>query len=78
MEHETTFRIKSYTWKELGLQYSPNESPISARKRLRRWVDHHPTLRDELTRLGWKKGNHLLTPSQVKLIIHHLGEPFHW
>ncbi|MCD7936495.1 MAG: DUF4248 domain-containing protein [Tannerellaceae bacterium] len=75
MEHEIHFRIKSYTWQELGLLYAPGKSPYAAAKRLRRWVTLHPTLENELQSLGWRKGNHILTPLQVKQIIRQLGEP---
>ncbi|MCC8152881.1 MAG: DUF4248 domain-containing protein [Tannerellaceae bacterium] len=62
MENKTLFRPRTYTWQELGLLYSPDHTPYAASKRLRRWVTLHPSLREELTHIGWKKGSHVLTP----------------
>ncbi|MCD7937225.1 MAG: DUF4248 domain-containing protein [Tannerellaceae bacterium] len=75
MKEWTRPEVTSYSWQELGLLYSPRLSPLSAAKRIRRWVYNHPPLVEELRRKGWKKGAHLLTPLQVKAIMQHLGEP---
>ncbi|MCC8197996.1 MAG: DUF4248 domain-containing protein [Tannerellaceae bacterium] len=72
---EQTFQIRSYSWQELGLLYSPDISPEAASKRLRRWVDFSPVLTRSLREAGWRKGNRILTSQQVRILIRHLGEP---
>jgi len=75
MTTQQTFQIRSYSWQELGLLYSPDIRPEAASKRLRRWVDFAPELTHALQKAGWKKGNRILTTSQVRILVNHLGEP---
>lgn len=69
------FKIRTYGWQELAVQYAPELSPGSAARRLSRWVDKNEVLTSELIRLGWRKGYRVLTPIQVKAMVELLGEP---
>lgn len=63
------------TKRELAIMYSPDVPPSSALKNLNRWIDYHPTLAQELSRMGMEKKRRYLTPAQVDLILRTLGEP---
>ncbi len=69
------FKIKAYGWQELAILYAPDLTPESAGKRLSNWVRFNPKLTRELQETGWKKGQRVLTPLQVSVIIRYLGEP---
>lgn len=63
------------TKRELAIRYSPEVEPSSALKNLNRWIDYHPTLREELRQMGFENRRRYLTPAQVQLILQTLGEP---
>lgn len=69
------FLIKAYGWQELAVLYAPELTPESASKRLGYWIRYHPNLSQALQEAGWKKGQRVLTPLQVEVIIKYLGEP---
>ncbi len=69
------FKIKAYGWQELAILYAPDLTPESAGKRLSNWVRFNTKLTRELQETGWKKGQRVLTPLQVSIIIRYLGEP---
>ena len=69
------FKIRTYGWQELAILYAPDLTPESAGKRLSSWIRFNPKLTHELQELGWKKGQRVLTPLQVRIIIQYLGEP---
>lgn len=69
------FKLKAYGWQELAILYAPCITPRAATRRLTLWVINNPHLSDILKRNGWVKGQHLLTPVQVKVIVDFLGEP---
>ena len=69
------FKIRSYGWQELAILYAPALTPESAGKRLSSWIRFNPKLTHELQESGWKKGQRVLTPLQVRIIIQYLGEP---
>lgn len=75
MLKDLSFEIRSYGWQELAILYAPGITPRAATKRLTRWVLLNRELFDRLVQAGWKKGNHLLTPVQVRLIVDCFGEP---
>lgn len=75
MEKPEIFRIKAYGWQELAVIYSPEITAAAAARRLIRWVEYHPHLKQELIRHGWKKANRVLSPMQVQIIVNYLGEP---
>ncbi|MCD7977423.1 MAG: DUF4248 domain-containing protein [Tannerellaceae bacterium] len=69
------FIIQSYSWKEIACMYHPGVKPDTATKRLRKWLDIHPTLIQELEKVGWKKGMKVLSPLQIEVLVYHLGGP---
>lgn len=72
---ETEIKQKTYGWQELAILYAPGLTPHSASKRLTHWVIINEGLFRELIRSGWKKGNRIVSPLQVGLIMKYLGEP---
>lgn len=69
------FTQKSYGWQELAILYAPGLTPHSASQRLTRWVKKNEELYRVLLQAGWVKGNRILSPMQVGIIVKYLGEP---
>lgn len=69
------FKIRSYSWQELAILYGPELTKESATKRLAQWVRRNVRLHEGLINAGWMKGTRVLTPVQVEIIVHYLGEP---
>lgn len=67
--------MSSYSMKELAGLYFPASSPRVATTQLRRWINRNNDLTEALAQTGLKKGQRLLTPRQVALILEYLGEP---
>lgn len=59
----------------LAMAYAPELSEASARKRLVKWLNHHPTLMQRLEATGYSKSTRIFTPAQVSIIFECLGEP---
>lgn len=68
------FRIRAYGRQELALLYNPNITPEAAYRKLQRWIDYAPGLRERLDMAGSNKGR-TWTPAQVALIVEAIGEP---
>jgi hypothetical protein len=60
---------------QIALAYAPGLSASAARKRLSQWLLTHPKLMTELVATGYIASARVFTPSQVKIIFKHLGEP---
>jgi Domain of unknown function (DUF4248) len=73
--NEETFKVRAYGYSELAQLYFPCITKKSASAQLRRWIVSSETVLITLENLGYKKGNKLLTPAQVKIIINEFGEP---
>ena len=71
----TDFIIRAYGWQELAIGYAPDLTPESAAKRLSAWVAYNKALVRALEETGWRKGQRVLTPRQVGIIVEYLGEP---
>jgi hypothetical protein len=69
------FLIRAMGFGELARLYSPNVTHAAARNTLRNWIKRNRSLEKELRNCGFVKGNRLLTPLQVGLIIKYLGSP---
>lgn len=67
--------IRQYGRTELAMLYSPDIAPESAWKKLRKWIDLSPGLRDRLLAYGYDGSQRIFTPMQVRFIIDALGEP---
>jgi len=69
------FTLKSYGMQELGLLYFPTSTPASASMQLKKWITKSEKLLTDLSEAGYRSGQKLLTPKQVRLIVDHVGEP---
>ncbi len=69
------FTIRTYGFGELAQLYFPNISKNSASWQLNRWIRESPALSEALEKAGKRKGQRLLSPAQVRLIVHAFGEP---
>lgn len=72
---EKEFIIRSYGFGEIAQLYFPSITKKSASAQLRKWIKMSKTAMPLLLNLGYKPGNRLLTPMQVKTIIQEFGEP---
>lgn len=63
------------TVNEIAMQYFPYSTSRSASNQLRKWINIHSSLKNELLNNGWTNGCRFLTPKQVELIYYYLGEP---
>lgn len=70
-----SFVIRTYGRTELAQIYSPELCPAAAFRKLNRWIDLYPGLRNGLSALGGSSHSRSYTPAQVGLIVAALGEP---
>ena len=75
MKNTNEFIIKAYGRMELAMMYAPEIAPSSAYRKLCRWIDRCPGLKQKLKRIGYSPLTRQFTPLQVKMIVEHLGEP---
>lgn len=73
--HSGGFTVREYGRTELAALYCPNLAPVSAWRKLKKWIAAHPTLPDRLAATGYTSRAHGFTPAQVSLIVDALGEP---
>ena len=73
--NDASFKVRAYGYGELAQLYFPNISKKSASAQLRRWIKMSKTVMPLLLNLGYKSGNRLFTPAQVKVIIDEFGDP---
>lgn len=59
----------------LARLYFPHLASHQACNRLRRWIVRCGELNDALAASGYRPNHRLLTPRQVRLIVHYLGDP---
>jgi hypothetical protein len=72
---EEPFKIRSYGYGELALQYFPKSTKKSASTQFGRWIRHNDNLKKQLEELGYKLRRKIFTPNQVRLIVDFFGEP---
>jgi len=72
--NDLPFVIRAYGVQELAQLYFPNIAPSSASAQLRKWISH-PALYCQLAAAGYLRGQKILTPRQVEIIVRHVGEP---
>lgn len=70
-----SFALRSYSYCELAMLYFPNGTKKSASVQLRRWIIYNKQLEKELASTGVKRGQRVLTPKQVEIIVNALGMP---
>lgn len=59
----------------LAALYFPELASHQACNRLRRWIIRCTELHGKLREAGYRPEQRILTPRQVGLIVHYLGEP---
>jgi len=70
------FRLREYGRTELAQLYAPDITPEAAWRKLRSWMDIHPTLGSTLATMGYDpRRQRSFTPAQVRVITEALGEP---
>jgi hypothetical protein len=69
------FRIRQYGRTELAILYSPNITPSSAWRKMRRWIVQNQNLTNALATLSYDGHSRSFTPAQVAVIVQHLGHP---
>lgn len=67
--------MKTLTMKELSIMYFPNSTVKAAGTQLKRWFNYNKELRAALEATGYFDGQRILSPRQVELVFHYLGEP---
>lgn len=70
-----TFRIRSYSKKELALLYFPDSTPETAVKHLMALIRRNDMLWDALQESGYYFKSKTFTPRQVQLIVDWIGAP---
>ena len=75
INNQITRTMQALSLKELSLMYFPTSSVKSAGTQLKRWLRYNTALWDDLAVSGYRNGQRLLTPRQVALVFHYLGEP---
>ena len=75
MNKEEPFKVRAYGYGELAMEYFHNSTKKSASTQLGRWIKQNNKLNRELISSGFKKGQKILTPMQVLIIINYLGYP---
>jgi hypothetical protein len=73
--NEETFKVRAYGFGELAQLYFPNITKKSASAQLRSWIMNHTPTIEKLQTMGYKPGNRLFTPAQVRVIVGEFGEP---
>lgn len=72
---EEKFKVRAFGYGELAQLYFPQISKHSATIQFRRWILLNEKLHEELSASGHKRWQKILTPKQVEIIIHFIGEP---
>jgi Domain of unknown function (DUF4248) len=72
---EDKFVVRAFGFGELAQLYFPSITQKSASAQLRKWIESDIFLSKELSHVGYKFSQRLLTPRQVRTIIQILGEP---
>ena len=70
-----SFKIRSYSKKELALLFFPDSTPETAVKHLMALIRRCDMLWDELQAMGYYSNRKTFTPREVKAIIDWLGAP---
>ena len=70
-----SFKIRSYSKKELALLFFPDSTPRVAVNHLMALIRRNDMLWDELQKTGYKITSKVFTPRQVQAIFEWLGAP---
>jgi hypothetical protein len=72
---EEQFKIRSYGYGELAQLYFPNITKKSASWQLTKWINDNRIIKLKLLKSGRKRGQKILSPNQVQIIIAEFGTP---
>lgn len=72
---ELEFKVKSYSKMELARLYNPVLCDRVAARTFLQWIDRNVELTKRLLETGFKRTDRMITPKQVEIIVHYLGEP---
>ncbi len=73
---EDTFEIRPYGKGELAMAYTHGQmSQKASLNWLNREIEQFPGLLDDLTYVGYRRGNRLISIAQLRLIIAAIGMP---
>lgn len=68
--------MSSFLFKyDLAREYFPDVSPATARRLFSRELRHNASLWDDLLQAGYRPAQKRLTPRQVSIVFHYIGEP---
>lgn len=67
---------RAYTIKEIAVKYFPTIAPQNASRRLRLWIQDDLPLMEELTGLGYKNSQRLLSWACTRAILRRFGDVF--
>lgn len=70
-----SFKIRSYSKKELALLFFPDSMPGTAVKHLMTTIRRCDMLWDELQAMGYNNRRKTFTPREVRAIVEWLGAP---
>lgn len=70
------FTVRCYSKSELAGMYFPTLKRAIAVRKLRRWIIGCTPLMEELEQGYYSPLMRTYTAREVKIIVHHLGEPF--
>ncbi len=70
------FIVRAYGFGELAYLYFPTITKKSASTQLRKWIQSDRFLSKELSEVGYKFSQRVLSPKQVEVIIKILGIPW--
>ncbi|MEY8486230.1 DUF4248 domain-containing protein [uncultured Parabacteroides sp.] len=74
--HETTFRIRPYSKRELASLYFPETPTVdSAVSNLRLWMRRNGEVLEKLRETGYRTHSKIFTPRQVRILVEIFGEP---
>lgn len=69
------FIYRGYSKVELAQLYVPNRAKSTAMKTFNKWLRHHRPFWRRLQRSGVDINTQIYSPTQVAIIVDHLGEP---
>ena len=67
---------RAYTIKEIAVKYFPTIAPQNASRRLRLWIQDDRQLMEELSALGYKNSQRLLSWACTRAILQRFGDVF--
>ena len=72
---QSSFKIRTYYFRELALLYFPASTPDSASQAFRRMLRAYRGLPEQLHEKGFVPGYKIMPPAVVEIVVRCLGEP---